>query len=151
MHGRDFENGRRMFAAAACFSCHRFGNTGGMTGPDLTAAGGRYAPRDLLDQVLNPSKEINEQFVPMVITTKDEEIISGVIVNLNGDTVSVNTDPTDPNRQVRVDRKQVVSIEPSKISPMPTGLLNMMTEPEILDLVAYVLSGGNPRDERFQK
>ena len=101
MKGRNFENGRKMFAAAACFTCHRFGNEGGMTGPDLTGAGGRYTPRDLLDQIINPSKEINEQFVPMVITTKDEELITGVIVNLNGDSVSVNTDPTDPNQQRR--------------------------------------------------
>jgi len=39
-----------------------------MTGPDLTGAGGRYTPRDLLDNIINPSKEINEQFVPTVIT-----------------------------------------------------------------------------------
>ena len=42
-----------MFGAAACFACHRFGNEGGMTGPDLTGAGGRYNARDLIDQILN--------------------------------------------------------------------------------------------------
>ncbi|MES2696708.1 MAG: c-type cytochrome, partial [Verrucomicrobiota bacterium] len=51
MKGRNFETGRRMFGAAACFACHRFGNEGGMTGPDLTGAGGRYSPKDLLDQI----------------------------------------------------------------------------------------------------
>ena len=43
LKGRNFENGRKMFAAAGCFTCHRFGNEGGMTGPDLTGAGGRYS------------------------------------------------------------------------------------------------------------
>ncbi len=151
MKNRNYVNGRKMFAAAACFTCHRFGSEGGMTGPDLTAAGGRYSPHDLLDQILNPSKEINEQFVPMVITTKDEEIISGVIVNLNGDQVSVNTNPADPHQLVSVDRKEVMSIEPSKLSPMPTGLLNMLTKDEILDLLAYVLSGGNAENEAFRE
>jgi mono/diheme cytochrome c family protein len=56
---RNFDNGRKMFGATGCFACHRFGNEGGMTGPDLTGAGRRYSPRDLLDQILNPSKEIN--------------------------------------------------------------------------------------------
>ncbi|MBL9198904.1 MAG: c-type cytochrome [Opitutaceae bacterium] len=68
MRGRNFERGRKMFGAAACFACHRFGNEGGMTGPDLTGAGGRYSAHDLLDQIINPSKEINEQFVPSVLT-----------------------------------------------------------------------------------
>jgi len=68
MKGRSFDNGRKMFSAAACYTCHRFGNAGGMTGPDLTGAGGRYSPHDLLDQIINPSKEINEQFAPIVVT-----------------------------------------------------------------------------------
>ena len=72
---RNFANGRKMFGATACFTCHRFGNEGGMTGPDLSSAGRRYAPRDLLDQILNPNKEINEQYVPMVIVTNDEEVL----------------------------------------------------------------------------
>ena len=35
---RDFENGRKMFAAGGCFACHRFGNEGGMNGPDLSGS-----------------------------------------------------------------------------------------------------------------
>jgi hypothetical protein len=87
----------------------------------------------------------------MVIQTNDDEVITGVIVNLSGDGVSVNTDPTNPNQQVNVDRKRVLSIEPSKTSPMPTGLLNLLTRDEILDLVAYVLSGGDEKHEMFRK
>jgi putative heme-binding domain-containing protein len=122
-----------------------------MTGPDLTGAGGRYSPRDLLDQVIHPSKEINEQFAPVVLTKLDGTTVTGVIVNLNGDTVQVNTDLSDPNQREGVDRKQVKSIEPSKISQMPEGLLNMLTKDEILDLVAYTLSGGDAKNAMFGK
>jgi putative heme-binding domain-containing protein len=151
LKNRNFENGRKMFGAAGCFVCHRFGNEGGMTGPDLTGAGGRYSPRDLLDQVIHPSKEINEQFAPVVLTKLDGTTVTGVIVNLNGDTVQVNTDLSDPNQREGVDRKQVKSIEPSKISQMPEGLLNMLTKDEILDLVAYTLSGGDAKNGMFSK
>src|SRR5262249_29802260 len=92
----DLANSRKMFAAAACYSCHRFGNQGGMSGPDCTTAGRRYSPRDLLDHVLNPSKEINEQYVPLVIATTEGETIQGIVVNLQGDSIEVNTDVTDP-------------------------------------------------------
>jgi putative heme-binding domain-containing protein len=140
-----------MFGAATCFACHRFGNEGGMTGPDLTSAGRRYSPKDLLDQILNPNKEINEQFVSMTIVTEDDEIYRGMIVNLNGDTVTVNTDPADPNQRETIDRKRIVSVEPSKISPMPAGLLGVMQRDEILDLLAYILSSGDPQHEYFRQ
>ena len=148
---RNFENGRKMFGAVGCFACHRFGNEGGMTGPDLTGAGGRYSPRDFLDQIVNPSKEINEQFTPVVLTKTDGDTVTGIIVNLNGDNVSVNTDLSDPNQHESVDRKLVRSIEPSKVSPMPEGLLNMLQQDEVLDLVAYVLSGGNSKHAMFRQ
>ena len=150
LKARSFDNGRKMFTAAACFTCHRFGNEGGMTGPDLTGAGGRYSPHDLLDQIINPSKEINEQFAPIVVTKNNGDTISGVVVNLSGDGVTLNTDLSDPNERVNVDRKEVKSIAPSKISPMPEGLLAMMKKEEILDLVAYVLSAGNKNNAVFK-
>lgn len=150
MKNRDFENGRKMFSAAACFACHRFGNAGGMTGPDLTGAGGRYSPHDLLDQIINPSKEINEQFAPIVVTKNDGSVVSGVVVNLNGDNVTINTDLSDPNQRENIDRKAVESIEVSKVSPMPPMLLNMLTKEEVLDLLAYTLSGGNAENAMFK-
>jgi putative heme-binding domain-containing protein len=150
LKNRDFQNGRKMFAAAGCFACHRFDNQGGMTGPDLTGAGGRYSPHDLLDQILNPSKEINEQFVPIILTKTDGETFEGVVVNLNGDRVSINTDLWDPFQQINIDRKLVKSIETSTTSPMPEGLLDMLKKDEILDMVAYILSAGDADNSLFK-
>ena len=87
-----------MFAAGGCFACHRFGNQGGMTGPDLTSAGRRYSPHDLIDQVVNPSKVINDQFSAIIVVTDRGLTHTGVVVNLNGDTVTLNTDLTDPSQ-----------------------------------------------------
>jgi len=151
LKGRNFKQGRKMFAAGGCFACHRFGNEGGMTGPDLTGAGGRYSTHDLLEQIINPSKEINEQFVPTIVKMKNGDVMTGVVVNLSGDRVTLNTDMFDPNQRVNVNRPDIASIGPSTVSPMPPGLLNMMQKEEIMDLVAYILSGGNPKHEAFSK
>jgi len=124
-------------------------NAGGSTGPDLTGSGGRYSPSDFLDQIINPSKEINEQFVPIAVEMLNGETHYGVVVNLSADRVTINTDLTNPNQRTNIDRKQVKSLEPSTVSPMPPGLINMLTKEEIFDLTAYVLSGGNPDDKRF--
>jgi putative heme-binding domain-containing protein len=150
LNKRDFVKGRKMFAAAGCYACHRFGNQGGMTGPDLTSAGRRYSPHDLLDQVVNPSKVINEQFSAISVVTLDGKIHTGVVVNLKGDSMTLNTDLTNPNQRVSIDRKEIDEIIVSKTSPMPQGLFNRMTKDEILDLIAYIISGGDSKHELFK-
>ena len=62
----------------------------------------------------------------------------------------MNTDPAEPNQQENVDRKLVKSIEPSKVSPMPEGMLGLLTQEEILDLAAYILSGGDRKNPMFR-
>ncbi|MDP6721130.1 MAG: c-type cytochrome, partial [Pirellulaceae bacterium] len=151
---RNFTNGRKMFAAAGCYACHRFRNQGGMTGPDLTTAGRRYSAHDLLDQVINPSKVINDQFSAVSVITEDGQVHTGVIVNLgvrrNGDALVLNTDLTDPNKQVTIDRNTIEELIVSKTSPMPAELFNRMTKDEILDLLAYLISGGDAGHEYFR-
>ena len=150
LKNRDFGNGQKMFGAAGCFACHRFQNQGGMTGPDLTTAGRRYSVRDLLDQVVNPSKVINDQFSAVMVITDEGLVHSGVVVNLNNDGLTLNTDLTDPNKRVTINRNTIDEMLVSKTSPMPAGLFNRMTREEILDLVAYLISGADPKHEYFQ-
>jgi putative heme-binding domain-containing protein len=128
----------------ACFACHRFANEGGAVGPDLTGAGGRFSPRDLLESIIEPSKTVSDLYAPIVITLTDGDTLTGQIVYLGTDTVEVNADMLNPGETTKVERKQIKSIKTSKTSPMPTGLLNSLPEDEIMDLLAYVLSGGKP-------
>ena len=152
---RNFRNGRKMFAASGCFACHRFNNQGGMTGPDLTTAGRRYSAHDLLDQVINPSKVINDQFSAVMVVTDEGRVHNGVIVNLgvgrDGDVIVLNTDLTDPNARMTINRNTIEELIVSKTSPMPAGLFKRMTKEEILDLIAYLISGGDSGHEYFQK
>ena len=121
-----------------------------MTGPDLTSAGRRYSAHDLLDQVINPSKVINDQFSAVTVITDAGRIHTGVVVNLNGDRLTLNTDLTDPNKRVNIDRNTIEELIVSKTSPMPVGLFNRMTKDEILDLTAYLISGGDSSHEYFR-
>jgi putative heme-binding domain-containing protein len=149
--GRDFDRGRRLFGEASCFACHRFDSDGGAQGPDLTVAAGRFSARDLLESIIEPSKEISDQYAAVTITTADGRVVTGRIVNLAGDSVSVLTNLTDPNGITRVDRKLVESVEVSKVSMMPAGLLDTFTEDEVLDLVAYLLSRGDRASPLFRR
>ncbi len=148
---RNFQNGRNMFGAATCFACHRFNNEGGAVGPDLTSVAGKYSPRDLLEHILEPSKEISDQYGSTVFTKKDGSVVVGRIANMKEDIMMVCTNMMDPNNFTNVDVKDVVKTEESKVSMMPPGLLFMLKEDDILDLMAYLLSKGNPDDPMFVK
>src|SRR5690606_15806582 len=41
---RDFENGKNMFAASTCITCHSMHGEGSNIGPDLTQLGTRFSP-----------------------------------------------------------------------------------------------------------
>jgi hypothetical protein len=49
-----------------------------------------------------------------------------------------------------VDRKKIDTMEPSKVSMMPTGLLDTLKEDEVLDLMAFLLSRGDRKSEMFR-
>jgi len=153
--GRDFNHGRQLFGETKCYACHRFNNEGGNFGPDLTILSGRFGPRDALDKIINPSKYISDQFAAVTIVTKDDRIITGRIINLfsdkYGEKYSVNTNMLDPNGLTNVSRKDIATMGPSKISMMPTGLLDNLHQEEILDLMAYLLSRGDRQNEMFTK
>jgi len=151
LKNRNFSRGRSLFGAASCFSCHRFANEGGSQGPDLTGLAGRYSVRDLLEKITQPSKSISDQYAATVITTTDGRVIVGRIVNYHGENMSVLTNMLDPNALTNVDRRKVESMELSKVSMMPEGLLDTFKEDEILDLIAYLLSRGDPDNPMFAK
>lgn len=149
--GRNFDRGRRLFGAVNCFACHRYDNEGGSAGPDLSGVAGRFNTRDLLESLLDPSKEVSDQYAAVEIDTLDGKRVVGRIVNLHGDNLSVNTNMLDPNGIVTVNRNNVDTIKPSKTSMMPTGLLDTLQEDEVLDLMAYLLSRGDRSGPMFKK
>ncbi|HTN03375.1 MAG TPA: c-type cytochrome, partial [Planctomycetaceae bacterium] len=148
---RNFDRGRTMFAAANCFSCHRFDNQGGAQGPHLTGAAGRFSARDLLESIVDPNKTISDQYAAVVISTVDGKVVTGRIINLNGDTFILNTNMLDPNAHTNVNRSEIDEMMVSKVSMMPAGLLNTLNQDEFLDLMAYLLSRGDRNHPAFRK
>ena len=147
--GRDFSRGRRSFHAARCIVCHRFGDAGGATGPDLTQAAGRFGLRDLAEAIVEPSKAVSDQYRASIVLTADGRAVTGRIIGESAQTITVVTDPEQPTTFVEIARSDVEELVPAAESPMPGGLLDTLGESEVLDLLAYVLSRNNPRDQRF--
>ncbi|HUG90833.1 MAG TPA: c-type cytochrome, partial [Planctomycetaceae bacterium] len=119
LHDRDFENGRKMYAAARCVVCHRFDGEGGATGPDLTNVAGRFGTRDLSEALIDPSKVISDQYRASVIQTLGGQVVTGRIVSEANGKLTVMTDAEDASKIVEVDRSDVDELVPSQTSLMP--------------------------------
>ncbi len=149
LKGRDFEDGRRLFHVAACSSCHPFLGTGGGVGPDLTGSGSRYTLQDLVENIIDPSKVISDQYGSEQITLKDGSILIGRAY-VEGDQLHVVYDPRNPDEKESVALSEVEKREPYPVSLMPSGLINTMNPEEVLNLIAYIQSGGDPKHPMFR-
>lgn len=148
--GRDFEHGRRAFAAARCVVCHRFGEGGGATGPDLTQAAGRFALEDLVEAIVDPGKVVSDQYKAHVVQTADGRVVTGRIVVDSPDGITLVVDPENAAKQLTIPRSDIEEMTVSRESLMPKGLLDGLNEQEVLDLLAYVLSRDMQYTPRFQ-
>lgn len=148
---RDFENGEISFQSAKCFVCHRFGDDGGATGPDLTNLAGRFSIESLTEAIFEPSKAISDQYRAHQIATTDGKVINGRVVNEVGGRLTVIVDPEDPTKLVDLQRSNIEQMKPSDTSLMPANLLKPLNEDEVLDLMAYLLSRGDATNAMFKQ
>ncbi len=147
--GRDFESGRQAYHAAQCAKCHRFAGDGGDTGPDVTGVGARFSPEYILESLVEPSKAISDQYKNTIIVTKNGEVFTGRVINQTDDAVMIRTDPF-ARELTEVAKSDIEEQQLSPTSEMPQGLINALTKDEILDLVAYLRSAGNPNEKAFR-
>jgi len=150
--GRSFASGKSAFAAAQCVVCHRVGSgadAGGLSGPDLTAVASRFNRRDLLDAIVHPSKVIDDKFRSTLFEVTNGSPVAGNIESENAERVIVRPNLLVPET-VTLAVKDIRSRKPFDISSMPVGLLNLLGGEQILDLIAFLESGGNPEHPAFR-
>lgn len=136
----DRKNGSQMFKATLCAACHSFGGQGGAAGPDLSTVSGRFTFESLAEALIEPSKEVSDQYAFDVIKKADGQQVLGRIKEEKDDKWIVAINPFDFSQTVEVERGDVRSVEKSPISPMPGGLINQLNEDEMRDLLAYLMN-----------
>jgi len=140
----DVANGRRMFDACMCSSCHKVGGEGGGqgggVGPDLTTVAGRFQLKDLAEAIIDPSKTVSDQFAFDNLTLTDGTVVFGKIVNEKDLHELVATNPFDLSQTTDIERSRIKSIKPSPQSPMPPGLIYQLNPDELKDLLSYLLN-----------
>ena len=93
---------------------------------------------------------ISDQYRGSIVVTEGGNVPKGKIVSETGKAITLLVDPEDATKVVTIDRDDVAKILPDKQSLMPAELLKPLNKNEVLDLLAYLLSRGNPRSEMFR-
>lgn len=151
--GRDHAQGRRVFAEALCGRCHAFGEyaEGGGLAPSLSSVRTEFDREFILRSILSPSESMNGQHSFTTFHLRGGRTVTGRIVEESGGKLKLVLSLLSPEAVATIDAQDILSQEPSPVSPMPEGLVDRFSREEILDLIAFLVSGGNPDDRLFAK
>ncbi len=141
--GHALMRGMKVFLDAQCHQCHQMDGRGVPLGPDLSKAGQRFQGRLLLQQILEPSTQIDAAYRLTKVETKDGLEWSGNLIFKDAQEVRLRPNLHAPEQVIRIERKQIRSMETSTVSPMPEGMLSTLDHDAVLDLLAYLEAGGH--------
>ena len=128
--------------AASCLKCHRFGDVGTQIGPDLSGVGKRFDQKALLESIVEPSKQIDPKYLNTTYLMNDGSIISGRTVGVSSTQLVIEVDSIT-GRTETIQRAEIEASSPAKVSPMPEGLIDVLTAEEVADLIGLLRRGPN--------
>lgn len=132
MDRADVHQGRLLFQSV-CASCHQLYGEGGEIGPDLT--GSNRADIDyILLNMIDPSADVPDAYKAVTVTTRDGQVMVGTIAAEDDQRMvikSVGQSHTVLKRDIRQRSR-------SELSMMPEGLLQALSNSQVLDLVKYL-------------
>ena len=136
--------GMQSFTKANCTSCHQVAGHGVNLGPSLTESIKKLQGAALLRHILEPSWEIHPNYKVMQYMLEDGRTISGVVAKEDDNSVRLITHLLTPDRITTILKKDIEESKVSALSAMPTGLVDVLTKEEIIDLLHYLESGPIP-------
>lgn len=135
----DAEAGRRIFEhpkLTGCYKCHRVDGRGADVGPDLSLAG-RTEKRWIVESILQPAASVAPHYQPWKVDTLDGRSRTGLLIRTYLDEC---TYVDAKGEQFKVLATEVAETNLTRGSIMPDKLVDQLTDQEIRDLVAYLLS-----------
>ncbi len=119
-----------------CAACHQIAGKGTIVGPQLDGIGQRGLER-VLEDVLDPNRNVDVNFRTTTVVTKDGKIFSGLARREEGATLVL---VDNKGKEFTVPLAEIDERVKSKLSLMPANVSEVLTEREFLDLVSYLLS-----------
>jgi putative heme-binding domain-containing protein len=130
----DSEAGLKVFEKH-CANCHQIGGKGAKVGPQLDGIGIRGIDR-LLEDVLDPNRNVDQAFRSTTLTLKNGQFVSGLVLREEGEVIVL---ADNQGKEQRVPKGSVDERIVSQLSPMPSNFAEQIPEAELYHLLAYLL------------
>ncbi len=157
---RNFASGKQLFATLGCVQCHRMSKDAAAELPSLAGIGQAVGPNiddtvkkykhdasALLRELLEPSRNIDKKYRQVIVALDDGKTHIGVIASEDESMLTLLSG--SPPKKLEIAKQSIDDRVTSPLSIMPNGLLNTLDREQILDLLAYLLAGGNADDAAF--
>ena len=133
----DAANGQVLFAAtkSQCMTCHKIEGKGIEIGADLSQIGKTRTREHLLESILEPSRRIELPYQSYLVRTLSGQSFTGLLVKRDAKAIVLKD---ALNKLITVPADDLESIDASRISLMPAGLLRDFTAQEAADLLEYL-------------
>jgi putative membrane-bound dehydrogenase-like protein len=132
----DFERGKTVFANR-CSTCHRLNDIGHQVGPDLGQLANK-SPAYLLQEILDPNRQVDSRYVEYAATTKSGKVIRGLIAAETATSVTLRAADAKDDTLLR---SEIDTLESSGRSLMPEGFEKDLSRQDLADVIAYVGGG----------
>jgi putative heme-binding domain-containing protein len=130
----NLQQGRGLFVKN-CSSCHRLFDEGGKMGPELT--GSQRTNLDyVLENALDPSAVVPREYQVTTFLLDNGRVVQGIVLRETVQAVNVQT----PNEVLTIPLASIEERKPSKLSMMPEGIFQRLSDDEVRDLVGYLPS-----------
>jgi putative heme-binding domain-containing protein len=117
-----------------CQTCHMRQGKGNRVGPDLSGVGGRPSSA-LLNDILDPTREVAPDFVSFLLVTRQGQVVSGILAEETGTSLKLRG---AEGAEQTVLRSEVDVFRPSGRSLMPEGLEQTFGAQGLADLIAFL-------------
>lgn len=118
-----------------CANCHRLEKVGFETGPELAAVLTNKTPDTVLEDILDPNREVDPRYLEYVVQTKSGNVITGRIVTETATSITLRR---AQNQEDVILRKQIDVLQATTRSLMPEGLEKRLSVREMADLIGYL-------------
>jgi putative heme-binding domain-containing protein len=119
-----------------CAACHKIADQGALVGPQLDGIGNRGLDR-LLEDVLDPNRNVDVAFRTTTIRTADGRVLSGLVRRDEGQQLVL---ADAQGKEFTVPKSEIEEQQKTPLSLMPANVGEIVSADEFFDLAAYLVN-----------
>ncbi len=119
-----------------CSPCHMIAGSGGNIGPNLDGVN-QWGPKALAEKILDPNRNVSENFRNYTIKLKDGKISTGLYRRDEG---SIIVFADIGGKEFSIPKEEIAEQIPSKFSIMPDGFRSRLSQDDFNALIYYLVN-----------